>query len=84
MTVSAPEFDPELTGHSAIVFGEVCHAVVTSYGESTPENVTECGLSVDNQGDIEPRLAFDSDDYVMCPNCWPEHIVSDAQAEGDE
>jgi len=77
MVISAPEFDEDLSGHSAVELDEdpgVCHAAVSEYTGSGQQHVTECGSPV-NSKTILPRAEFDDDDVEYCSECWPADIV---------
>lgn len=81
MTVEAWDFDPDLSGHAAVILdwdGErVCHAVIPIlHPDGNAERKTECGREVDViQQDVLPREDFDG---PLCGECWPESII-----EGD-
>lgn len=86
MTINPPEYDPDANYHNAIVFDESnddrCHAVISSYDGPEQTYKTECGIHVAEWSATEPRYSFDEPGVTMCPDCWPEHIVSDTR--GDE
>jgi hypothetical protein len=50
MTIEAPDFDPELTGYSAVVLSQenssVCHALISEYPQEKFERQTECGIEL--------------------------------------
>lgn len=73
MTVTAPEFDPDLEGHTAIELDGVGHAAVTfpDIGDAT-----ECGIPLD-RGDVQDvELREDLDeDLEWCGDCWPESVL---------
>jgi len=84
MTIEAPDFDPDLSGHSAVVLdgedGPVCHALVSAYPDGEPEQQTECGIGVPSRIKLDtdraaPRQEFTDDDADMCPACWPSSAV---------
>ncbi|WP_226010511.1 hypothetical protein [Halomicrobium salinisoli] len=79
MTVSAPDFDPELSGHSAIEVEGICHAVVSEYpADGDPQKVTECGDHVVNDPfEKDAREAFIGE-AEMCSDCWPESVFSES------
>jgi NAD(P)H-flavin reductase len=72
--IEVPEWDPNLTGHSAVLFegerGEVCHAVVTEYTDEGQRQVTVCGIEIDGQV-VESRDTFREAGVRMCGECWP-------------
>jgi hypothetical protein len=84
MTIEAPDFDPELTGYSAVVLkredGSMCHALVSRYPQGELEQQTECGIKVpqksrlDTDG-IAPREEFIDDGPEMCLDCWPTSVI---------
>jgi len=80
MVVDAPDFDPTLRGHNAVVRSGKCHAVVSRYPDGSPHGVqmTECGINVDDADvfdDFGPREEFIGE-VPMCRDCWPEAVVS--------
>lgn len=85
MTVEVPDFDPELTGHSAVVISQegssVCHALVSRYPQGELEQQTECGIKVPQKSrldtdDIAPRKKFTGEDGpMMCLDCWPSSAI---------
>jgi hypothetical protein len=79
MTVESPEWDSNLSGHSAIELTErqieICHAVIGSFeNDGTPTSVTECGLDVQEK-DILPREEFVESNSIMCRECWPDEVI---------
>jgi len=79
MTVNAPDFDPNLSGHSAVNLkqkdSEVCHAVVTKYtSDGEPIQQTECGQTL-SEATPAPREEFDSSEYEICSKCWPKSVT---------
>lgn len=85
MTIEAPDFDPELTGYSAVVLnredGPICHALVSRYPQGEPEQQTECGIKVPQKSrldtdNIAPRKEFAEEGGPrMCLNCWPSSVT---------
>jgi hypothetical protein len=41
MTVTPPDFDPEMTGHSAVLLDGTIHALVSKYDEDGHYDATE-------------------------------------------
>jgi len=81
MTVEPPEFDSNLSGHSAVLVDGLCHAVVSGITDAgNPSDFTECGFEIrDNwrwsrEKEFGPRAEFSH--RRMCNECWPE-IVCD-------
>lgn len=86
MTLEAPEFDPDLSGHSAIVLMRdgtpVCHAVVGTFrNDGTPTQATECGLPLYGK-EPEARKWAQTPETVPCAECWPP-AVTDADEGGE-
>jgi hypothetical protein len=85
MTVEVPDFDPELTGHSAVVISQegnsVCHALVSKYPQGEYEQQTECGIKNPEKSkldtdEVAPREKFIyQDGPKMCLNCWPSSVI---------
>lgn len=84
MTIEPPDFDSDLSGHSAVVLdGEdspVCHALVSAYPDGELEQQTECGNSVPSRLEFEtdrigPRQEFIDSNAEMCPTCWPASVL---------
>jgi hypothetical protein len=85
MTIEAPDFDPELTGYSAVVInredGPICHALVSRYPQGEPEQQTECGIKVPQKSrldtdNIAPRKEFiEEGEPRMCLDCWPSSVI---------
>jgi hypothetical protein len=82
VTIEIPEFDPNLTGHSAVLFederGEVCHAVETEYTGEGSRQVTVCGIEIDDEV-VEPRQIFREAGVRMCGECWPLEELEDTE-----
>jgi hypothetical protein len=83
MTVEAPEFDPELLGHSAIVLMRdgtpVCHAVVGTFrSDGTPTNATECGLSLHGKFP-SAREDVQTPETALCHECWPSEVTGNTE-----
>jgi len=77
MTVTAPEFDEELHGHSAVQVDDVCHASVTIYDAEGPKDATECGLALSTHHsklDTGTRKDYVNEGTRMCRECWPSSI----------
>lgn len=78
MTVDPCNFDPDLSGHAAVIHdwdGErVCHAVVSVLrSDGTAEKKTQCGRAVDViQQDVLPRERFSA---ALCGGCWPDSVI---------
>lgn len=84
MTIEEPDFDPELTGHSAVVLSQesssVCHALISEYPQGEYERQTECGIELPDEGElgtdrIGPREEFIDTTSEMCPDCWPSSVI---------
>lgn len=83
MTINPPDFDPDLTGHSAVVLerevNPVCHALVSAYPDGEHEQQTECGIEVPSQIKLTDKAAlrqeFIDDNCEMCSDCWPESVI---------
>lgn len=79
--MEAPDFDPELAGHTAVVLedgdDESCHAVVSEYPDGERVRITECGLEIDRKPwKLDERGSYVDGEAHMCPECWPEEILS--------
>ena len=77
MTVSIPEFDEQLHGHSAVQLDGVCHAIVSDYDGEFREDATECGLNLSTHRsrlDTGTRKDFVDEGSRMCRECWPSDI----------
>lgn len=82
MTINAPDFDPDLTGHSAVVLeredNTECHALVPAYPDGEHEQQTECGIEVPSRIKLTdkaaPRQEFIDGDSEMCTDCWPSLV----------
>ena len=79
MTVDAPGWDSDLSGHSAVVLeledDPICHAVITDYLEGGEQvEKTECGQLI-RDSDPQPREAFETPKYMMCERCWPDTVL---------
>jgi hypothetical protein len=77
MTVETFEFDPELTGHGAVLIDGVAHATRTRYSTDSgdPYSSIECEV-------VEVDVPFDKMgcrgemlDRNMCPECWPNSVL---------
>lgn len=77
MTVTAPDFDEELHGHSSVKVDGTCHALTTDYSGGDPTNATECGIDVEENFirlETGPREEF-LQEGQMCADCWPSEIM---------
>ncbi len=77
--IAAPDCDPDLLSHSAIVREDLCHAVVSDMHDGEYRtDLTECGMVLGrgaaHKTEIRKKMA--DREVEMCPDCWPARIVS--------
>ncbi|AGB16645.1 hypothetical protein Halru_2051 [Halovivax ruber XH-70] len=78
--IAAPECDPDLHGHSAIVRESLCHAVVSDLHDvEYRSDLTECGMVLGRGAaqETDLRKSIAERGVEMCPDCWPAHVVSE-------
>ncbi|WP_143117709.1 hypothetical protein [Halomicrobium zhouii] len=78
MVISAPGFDRDLSGHSAVELERapgICHAVVSEFNEDgEQQDETECGVPTEDD-EIRPKLKFDDKEIEYCEECWPPTVL---------
>lgn len=80
MTTKIPDWDSDLSGHSAVVLDQedkpICHAAISAYDDNGQFYRTECGKPIQGE-EQRPRESFTSPRYEMCLDCWPESIIDE-------
>ena len=82
MTIDIPEFDPGLSGHTAVVLEddseELCYATVTEHMEDGRRFLTEYGRQIHSR-ETELREVFSDAGVRMCGECWPLEELEDSE-----
>ncbi|WP_254831573.1 hypothetical protein [Haloglomus salinum] len=78
MTVTAPEFDPELNGYAAIERDGTVHAVSGEYDSEGEQNFeAHCGAFTIGSQEGGPRSEYLGEGYDWCGRCWPDWVIEE-------
>jgi len=78
MTVSPPDFDPDLLGFASIIKDGQCHALVSDYDDDGEYiRITECEIEISDSevANSQARSEFIDEDVEWCAECWPRDVV---------